>query len=190
MNRTMTYFNLHRTLYSGIGFTLAFFLYVSLVLGHFSSCFTLDVGANSLGLSFYYTQDMVQDFFGSRTQEQLLCYGQFLQVWDVIFAVIYTLMYACWIMYFFNKRRLLLFIPVLGMIADWAENYVELLMLEFYLNSNPIPEMLVSLGSGINSFKWSLSVLTYLLILLGIVMALKRLLRKSKRYKKLGLPNG
>jgi hypothetical protein len=76
------------------------------------------------------------------------------------------------------------------MIADWAENYVELLMLEFYLNSNPIPEMLVSLWSGIKSFKWSLSVLTYLLILLGIVMALIRLLRKSKRYKKLGLPNG
>ena len=52
-------------------------------------------------------------------------------------------------------------IPILGMIADWAENYVELLMLEIYLNSIPISEILVSLGSGINSFKWVLSSLTY-----------------------------
>ena len=64
-------------------------------------------------------------------------------------------------------------ITILGMIADWSENYVELLMLETYLNSSPISEILVSLGSGINSFKWSLSILTYLIILIGIMITLK-----------------
>jgi CBS domain containing-hemolysin-like protein len=67
------------------------------------------------------------------------------------------------------------------MIADWAENYVELLMLETYLNSNSISETLVSLGSGINSFKWVLSSLTYLIILFGIIITLKIFLRKFKR---------
>ena len=180
MSRTIKLFKNHRTLYFAIGFTLAFFLYITFILGHVSSCFTLDVGANSLGLSFSYTEDMVQNFFESRTQEQLLCYSQFLQIWDAIFAIIYTLMYASWIMYFFKNKRIFLAIPILGMISDWAENYVELLMLETYLNSSPISEILVSLGSGINSIKWVLSSLTYLIILVGIIIILKNFLTKPK----------
>ena len=168
------------TLYFAIGFTLAFFLYITFILGYVSSCFTLDVGANSLGLSFSYSKDMVQNFFESRTQEQLLCYSQFLQIWDVIFAIIYTLMYASWIIYFFKNKRLFLAIPIPGMISDWAENYVGLLMIKAYLNSSPISEILVSLGSGINSFKWSLSILTYLIIIIGIMSTLKIFLTKPK----------
>ena len=174
---------MNRTLYFAIGFTLAFFLYITFILGPVGSCFTVDVGSNSLGLSFSYTKEMVQNFFESRNQEQLLCYSQFLQIWDAIFAFVYTLMYASWILYFFKNKRLFLIIPILGMIADWAENYVELLMLETYLNlnSNSISETLVSLGSGINSFKWVLSSLTYLIILFGIISTLKIFLTKFKR---------
>ena len=171
--RTIKSFQNNRTLYFAIVFTLAFFLYIKFVLGNVSSCFTLDVGANSLGLSFYYTKDMVQNFFGSRTQEQLLCYSQFLQIWDTIFAFVYTLMYASWIRYFFKNKRLFLIIPILAMICDWVENYLELLMLETYLKSGSISETFVSLGSGINSFKWILSTLTYLIIFIGIMTTLK-----------------
>ena len=172
---------MNRTLYFAIGFTLAFFLYITFVLGPVGSYFAVDIGSNSLGLSFSYTKEMVQNFFTSRNQEQLLCYSQFLQIWDAIFAFVYTLMYASWILYFFKNKRLFLIIPILGMIADWAENYVELLMLETYLNSRSISETLVSLGSGINSFKWVLSSLTYLIILFGIIITLKIFLTKFKR---------
>ena len=75
-------------------------------------------------------------------------------------------------------------IPIFGMIADWSENYVELLMLETYLNSSPISEILVSLGSGINSFKWTLSILTYLIILIGVMIALKIFLTNIIYWKK------
>ena len=173
MIRMIKYFKNNRTLYFAIGFTLAFLIYIKFILGSVSSCFILDVGTNSLGLSFYYTKDMVQNFFEARTQEQLLCYNQFLQIWDAVFAVVYTLMYASWIRYFFRKKPLFLIIPIFGMIADWAENFIELLMLETYLNSSLISETLVSLGSGINSFKWALSTLTYLIILIGIIITLK-----------------
>tara|TARA_B000000460_G_C21312922_1_gene305159 strand:+ start:73 stop:594 length:522 start_codon:yes stop_codon:yes gene_type:complete len=172
---------MNRTLYFAIGFTLAFFLYITFVLSPFGSCFAVDVGSNSLGLSFSYSKEMVQNFFESRNQEQLLCYSQFLQIWDAIFAFVYTLMYASWILYFFKNKRLFLIIPIFGMIADWAENYVELLMLETYFNSSSISETLVSLGSGINSFKWVLSSLTYLIILFGIIITLKIFLTKFKR---------
>jgi hypothetical protein len=180
MKEKTKYLKDHRALYFAIGSTLAMFLYIKFILGHVSTCFTLDVGASSLGLSFYYTIDMVQSFFDSRTRGQLLCYSQFLQIWDAIFAFVYTLMSASWIMYFFKNKPLFLIVPILSMMADWAENYMELLMLESYLNSGLILETLVSLGSGINSFKWSLSTLTYLIILIGIITTLKIFITKPK----------
>lgn len=180
MRKTIVYFKNNRTLYLAIVFTLVFFFYLTYILAPFSSCFKLDAGANSLGISFSYTLEMVQNFFESRTQEQLLCYSEFLQIWDAIFAFIYTLMYASWIVYFFNNKRLFMIIPVLTMIADWAENYIELFILETYLNSSTITEISVSLGSGINSAKWILSSITYLIILLGIILKLKTFLPKPK----------
>ena len=166
-------FKNNRILYLAIVFTLVFFLYLTLALIPASSCFRLDVGSNSLGLSFSYTKDMVQSFFESRTQDQLLCYSQFLQLWDVIFALVSTLMFGSWILYFFKNKRLFLISPaILVMIADWSENFAEILMLKSYFISNSISETLVSVGSGINSFKWVMSSLTYLIILVGIIIAI------------------
>ena len=182
MIRVIQYFKNHRTLYFAIGSTLVFFLYLIFTLVPASSCFKLNVGSNSLGLSFSYTKDMVQSFFGSRTQDQLLCYSQFLQLWDTIFALVSTLMFGSWILYLFKNKHLFLIAPtILGMIADWSENYIELLMIENYLNSSTISETLVSLGSGINSFKFAMIGLTYLIILIGIIVALKNLLQKNKK---------
>ena len=174
----MKHFKNHRTLYFAIGSTLVFFLYLIFALVPASSCFKLNVGSNSLGLSFSYTKDMVQSFFGSRTQDQLLCYSQFLQLWDAIFALVSTLMFGSWILYLFKNKRLFLIAPtILGMIADWSENYIELLMITTYLNSSTISETLVSLGSGINSFKFVMIGLTYLIILTGIIIILKVFLK-------------
>ena len=180
MIKTTTSSKNNRTLYFALGFTFVFFFYSTYILVPFSGCFKLDTGVNSLGISFSYTLEMIQKFFESRTLEQLHCYGEFLQIWDAIFAIVYTFMYASWIFYFFNKNRLFLIIPVLSMIADWAENYIELIMLETYLNSSPISETFVSLGSGINSFKWILSSVTFLIIVIGIIIKLKTALTKPK----------
>ena len=167
-------------LYFAIGSTLAFMVYITFVLTPVGACFNLDSGSNSLGLSFSYTKDMVLSFFESRSQEQLLCYSRFLQIWDAIFAIIYTLMYASWIVWLFNNKRWLALIPILGMISDWSENYIELIMIKTYSNAGVINETIVSLGSGINSFKWILSSLTYLIILLGIIIAIKNFFTKTR----------
>ena len=167
-----------RALYFALISSLAFILYISLVLNPASGCFRLDSGSNSLGLSFSYTLAMVQDFFAARNQEQLLCYSQFLKVWDVIFAMIYTLMYGSWILYLLNKK-IYLVIPVLGMIADWSENFSEIMMIQSYVTSGSITQSLVSVGSGINSFKWIMSSLTYLLVIIGIIVAIRSLLMKK-----------
>jgi hypothetical protein len=180
MNKTIKHLKNHRPLYFAIGFTLVFILYISLILVPFSSCYRLDVGTNSLGLAIYNTE-MVQGFFQARDQAQLFCYSQFLQLWDVIFAILSTAMFGSWIIYLFKNKRLLLVAPtVLGMIADWSENFLELLMLKTYSNSGAISETLVSLGSGLNIFKLTMGGLTYLIILVGIILALKTFLTKPK----------
>ena len=180
MNKTIKHLKNHRPLYFAIGFTLLFVFYISLILVPFSSCYRLDVGSNSLGLAIYNTE-MVQGFFQARDQAQLFCYSQFLQFWDVIFAVLSSAMFGSWIIYLFKNKRLLLVAPtVLGMIADWSENFLELLMLKTYSNSGPISETLVSLGSGLNIFKLTMSGLTWLIILVGIILALKTFLTKPK----------
>ena len=167
-------------LYFAVGSTVAFMLYITFVLTPVGACFNLDSGSNSLGLSFSYSKDMVLSFFESRSQEQLQCYSQFLQIWDAIFAIIYTLMYASWIVWFFNNKRWLALIPILGMVSDWSENYIELAMIKTYSNTGAISEIIVSLGSGINSFKWILSSLTYLIILTGIIIAIKNFITKTR----------
>ena len=180
MIKTINHIKNNRTLYLAFGFTIVFFIYLTSILTPFGSCFKLETGASSLGVSFTYTLEMVQKFFEARNNDQLICYGKFLQLWDAIFAFIYTLMYATWIIYFFKNKRLFLIVPILCMIADWTENYIEFVMLKTYLNSGSISATLVSIGSGINSFKWMVSSGTYLIIILGIIIKLKTGFTKSK----------
>jgi len=172
----------HKHLYYAIGFTLVFILYMSFILMPLSSCFSIDIKSESLGFSFFYNIEMVQGFFQARDQAQLICYSQFLKLWDIIFAVVSAAMLGSWIVYFFkNKRLLLLASTILGMVADWSENFVELLMLETYVNSGAISEIMVSLGSGINMFKWTMISLTYLIILVGIILLIKTFITRPKR---------
>jgi len=91
-------------------------------------------------------------------------------------------MSGSWIIYLFKNKRLLLVAPtVLGMIADWSENFLELLMLKTYSYSGAISETLVSLGSGLNIFKLTMAGLTYLIILVGIILLIKTLITRPKR---------
>ena len=148
-------------------------LYFRFFLSDYSKCFSVDVGINSLGLTFYYTVEIVKDFFESRTLGQLNCYREFLQIWDPIFAIVYTLMYSSWIIYFFKNKYYFLMVPILVMIADWVENYIELIMLQNFINSDLLSPTLVSFGSGINTLRWLLFSLIYLLIIIGIIKAIK-----------------
>jgi len=171
-------FQKNKNFYLAIGSTVLFILYIVFFLRDISSCFFIEDGNRSLGLSFYYTKEIVQNFFEIRNQEKLVCYNEFLIFWDIIFAVIYTLMYSLWIALLL-KKIILLIIPFLAMICDWAENYSEILMLEMYLKSDFISENLVIIGSGINSSKWIFFYLTYLLILTGLILKIKNYFKRK-----------
>ena len=180
MSRIVNQLKNNRTLFLAIGATILMFLYAQFILGHYSRCFWISGTSNSLGLSFGYSINVAQHFFEIRTNEQLNCYGHFIRVWDTIFPLLYTLMYSLWFVYLFKKWRLLLIIPILHMFSDWIENYVELLMLEAYINPNTLSEDLVSLGSGVTILKWSLSIVTYSIIIFGIIAKLKIFMTSPK----------
>ena len=169
-----------RILFLATGSTVAFMMYSFLILEPVGKCFMVEDGSNSLGLTFSYSLQMAQDFFEVRTQDQLDCYVEFLQLWDVMYAVVYASMYCFWIMYFYHDRRLFLLVPVLAMVADWAENFVEIMMINAYLDSNTISETLVSVGSGLNMIKWVFFSLIYLILAVGIRTKIKSVLRRRK----------
>jgi len=171
-----------RTLYLALGSTLTFILYSIIVLDSVGKCFRLEDGPNSLGLTFTYNLEMVQEFFELRNQDELGCYRDFLKVWDVLFVVIYTSMYYFWVMYLFDKKKVFLAVPIIVMLADWGENFAEILMIDSYLDSNSISESLVSLGSWINMVKWIFLSLTYLIILGGIVAKVKSFFTKIESF--------
>jgi len=66
------------------------------------------------------------------------------------------------------------------MVADWAENMTEILMINSYVDSNTISETLVSVGSGLNMMKWVMSTLTYLILFAGIANKIKSVMSPSK----------
>lgn len=154
-------------------------LYAQFVLGYYSSCFSLVGETNSLGLSFGYSYLDVLHFFELRTKQQLLCYSQFLAIWDTLFPIIYTTMYVSWIIYLFKKWIYLSIIPLLHMITDWIENYLEISFLNEYLKIGELSDSLVSIGSMITSTKWILSILTYVILIFGIITKLR--VNRSKK---------
>jgi hypothetical protein len=158
-----------KILYIATGSTLVFIIYSMVFLEPAGKCFRLDEGSNSLGLSFSYTLEMVQNFFDLRNQEQLDCYSEFLRIWDILFAIIYTTMYSSWMMFFIEKKRKLLAFPILAMVADWSENLVEVMMINKYTQGEAISETTVMIGSSLNSLKWILQSITFTILLVGII---------------------
>lgn len=147
--------------------------YAQFVLGHFSECFRLENGPNSLGLSMGYSAQDVLQFCQARTTDQLLCYVSFLRIWDAIFPLIYASMHATWILFLFNRWRFLLVVPAVHVFADWIENSIEMGLVQSFLDGNTLDPSDVALGSAVTVTKWALSVVTYGILLLGIVRRIR-----------------
>lgn len=149
-------------------------LYANYVLGHYSRCFWMEEGPNSLGLLLGYSREDVWAFLSVRTPGQIRCYIDFLMKWDFIFPMVYGLMHILWLRYFFPGRYLLFLIPGFHIGADWLENVMESGMAEAFLAGKEISPGLLKWGSWITSVKWILSMATYLILLTGIGLRIRK----------------
>ncbi len=65
------------------------------------------------------------------------------------------------------------------MLFDWIENFIELQMIDQFINSAQIANQTAQLSSIVTTFKWSFSLVTYGLIVFGIFNKLRQHLLKT-----------
>lgn len=158
-------------------FTVAMVFYAIFVFGNTSACFLIEEGPNSLGLSFGYKYNEVLKFFAIRSEAQLLCYRDFITIWDNIFPFIYGLMYLGWFAVLFKSKWLIFGLPLIRSSADWIENAIEIAMTNQFLSSGTLSAELATWGSVSSMIKWGLSILVYGILTYGIITVIRRKLR-------------
>ena len=182
------FFYQNSSLVTGVSLTIIFIGYLVLVMMGKGSAFEVaDSNIRSLGTSFGFDQADIHAFLSARSNEMITAYITFNQVWDVLFGVIYGLMYVVWVSVLLkplsHKVGRLNLVPFLQVLFDWLENYQLALLAHQYLNDGMISASNTKLASVFSMFKWACSSLTYTLISIGIVLMIMRAVKttKSKR---------
>ena len=178
------FFYQNSNLVTGVSLTIIFIGYLVLVMMGKGAAFELaDSNMRSLGTSFGFDQADIHAFLSARSKEMITAYITFNQVWDVLFGVIYGLMYVVWVSVLLkplsHKVGGLNLVPFLQVLFDWLENYQLALLANQYLNDGMISPADAQLASVFSMFKWACSSLTYILILIGIILMIRRAVKRK-----------
>ena len=178
------FFYQNSNLVTGVSLTIIFIGYLVLVMMGKGAAFEVaDSNMRSLGTSFGFDQADIHAFLSARSKEMITAYITFNQVWDVLFGVIYGLMYVVWVSVLLkplsHKVGGLNLVPFLQVLFDWLENYQLALLANQYLNDSMISPANAKLASVFSMFKWACSSLTYILILIGIILMIRRAVKRK-----------
>lgn len=178
------FFYQNSNLVTGVSLTIIFIGYLVLVMMGKGAAFELaDSNMRSLGTSFGFDQADIHAFLSARSKEMITAYITFNQVWDVLFGVIYGLMYVVWVSVLLkplsHKVGGLNLVPFLQVLFDWLENYQLALLANQYLNDGMISPANAKLASVFSMFKWACASLTYILILIGIILMIRRAVKRK-----------
>ena len=181
------FFYQNSNLVTGVSLTIIFIGYLVLVMMGKGAAFEVaDSNMRSLGTSFGFDQADIHAFLSARSKEMITAYITFNQVWDVLFGVIYGLMYMVWVSVLLkplsHKVGRLNLVPFLQVLFDWLENYQLALLANQYLNDGMISQANAKLASVFSMLKWACASLTYILILNGIILMIRRAV-KRKNYQ-------
>ena len=181
------FFYQNSNLVTGVSLTIIFIGYLVLVMMGKGAAFEVaDSNMRSLGTSFGFDQADIHAFLSARSKEMITAYITFNQVWDLLFGVIYGLMYVVWVSVLLkplsHKVGGLNLVPFLQVLFDWLENYQLALLANQYLNDGMISPANAQLASVFSMFKWACASLTYILILIGIILMIRRAV-KRKNYQ-------
>jgi len=178
------FFYQNSNLVTGVSLTIIFIGYLVLVMMGKGAAFEVaDSNMRSLGTSFGFDQADIHAFLSARSKEMITAYITFNQVWDVLFGVIYGLMYVVWVSVLLkplsHKVGGLNLVPFLQVLFDWLENYQLALLANQYLNDGMISPADAQLASVFSMFKWACASLTYILILIGIILMIRRAVKRK-----------
>jgi len=168
--------------------TAVFAAYLVVVLTGKGAAFAIaDSSVRSLGTSLGFGQAEILAFLTERSDQMILAYIEFNQVWDTLFGLIYGVMYVVWVSVLFKpysqKVGILNLLPFGQVIFDWVENFALSALSSQYLADGTISSSVALLASTSSAIKWGFSLLVYVVIVVGIVMrivgAAKRRSRRS-----------
>ena len=178
------FFYQNSNLVTGVSLTIIFIGYLVLVMMGKGAAFEVaDSNMRSLGTSFGFDQADIHAFLSARSKEMITAYITFNQVWDVLFGVIYGLMYVVWVSVLLkplsHKVGGLNLVPFLQVLFDWLENYQLALLANQYLNDGMISPANAKLASVFSMLKWACASLTYILIVIGIILMIRRAVKRK-----------
>jgi hypothetical protein len=169
--------------------TSVFAGYLALVLAGRGTTFVVaDSSVRSLGTSLGFGQAEIVAFLSERSDQMILAYIEFNQVWDTLFGLIYGVMYVVWVSVLFRpysqKVGILNLLPFGQVFFDWIENFALSALSSQYLADGTITSSVALLASTSSAIKWGISLLVYVVIVVGIVMRIARAVkRRSQREK-------
>ena len=140
----------------------------------------------SLGTSLGFGQAEILAFLSERSDQMISAYSNFNLVWDNLFALIYGIMYVIWVSVLFKSHSqrfgVLNLLPLGQVVFDWLENACLAALSNQYLADGTVSSSTALLASTFSAIKWVFSLLTYVVILIGIVIRIRMALkRRSQR---------
>jgi hypothetical protein len=191
LSRASWFFYAKSNLVTALVATAVFAAYLVVVLTGKGAAFAVaDSSVRSLGTSLGFGQAEILAFLTERSDQMILAYIEFNQVWDTLFGLIYGVMYVVWVSVLFKpysqKVGILNLLPFGQVIFDWVENFALSALSSQYLADGTISSSVALLASTSSAIKWGFSLLVYVVIVVGIVMrivgAVKR--RSQQRNKR------
>lgn len=140
-------------------------------------------GTGPIDLQFFYTPERVYSMIASYGGAGRAMYRMFELTGDIIYPIIYTIFFSLLITWLFqrgfaanSKMQRLNIIPFVVWLFDLLENMTIAAMLSLYPATITIFAWLATIFTMI---KWSLAVVSTVLVLIGLVMALKNGFKKQ-----------
>jgi len=177
LTRLSTFFYQKSSLLVCLIITAITFWYIYLVLQDAAACYEVIDSTVSLGTSFGYSREILEQFFWARTPQMISCYQELLIVWDGIFALLYGTMYVCRLSYIYkpyiHKVSILNLLPFLQTIFDRWENTILNQLADTYMSGETMQRFVIYTSSIFTMVKRVIYILVFVVILYGIYMRVR-----------------
>jgi hypothetical protein len=188
LSRASWFFYAKSNLVTALVATAVFAAYLVVVLTGKGTAFAVaDSSVRSLGTSLGFGQAEILAFLTERSDQMILAYIEFNQVWDTLFGLIYGVMYVVWVSVLFKpysqKVGILNLLPFGQVIFDWVENFALSALSSQYLADGTISSSVALLASTSSAIKWGFSLLVYVVIVVGIVMRIVGAAKRRSRHR-------
>ena len=184
MNKLSQFFYRCSNFYLAISITLVWQFFLYFVFIDKALEFQVpNANVQSLGTAFGFDETKISDFLTSRSEEKIKYYIELLQIWDMIFALIYGIIFMVWLSFLLKHHqsglgRLNLF-PLNQVFFDFMENIELSVICNQYLLDGTFSSGSAQRASIYCMIKWTCYAFTIGLIVIGLILFIFRIAGKK-----------